>query len=73
MTISTEPRDFTRWPLKPWQIASLRQALGKTQIEFAKLLSADPSTVGRWESGRSRPRQIYIRMIIRLMESRQHL
>lgn len=56
------------WPIRPAQIISLRQKLNKTQVEFARLLSADPSTVGRWETGRSQPRRIYIRLITKIMQ-----
>ena len=56
------------WPIRPAQIISLRRKLNKTQVEFARLLSADPSTVGRWESGRSQPRRIYIRLITKIMQ-----
>lgn len=59
---------FAAWPVKPHQIVSLRQRLGKTQVEFARMLSADPATVSRWESGRSKPRRIYIRVIIKMMQ-----
>lgn len=58
----------THWPIQPSQIISLRQKLGKTQLEFARLLSADPSTVGRWESGQRCPRRIYIRMMVKMMQ-----
>lgn len=61
-------QDVSDWPLKPAQIIALRQKLRKTQVEFARLLSADPSTVGRWESGRSQPRRIYVRLITKIMQ-----
>lgn len=56
------------WPIRPAQIISLRQKLGKTQVEFARLVSADSSTVGRWETGRSQPRKIYVRLMTRIMQ-----
>jgi len=61
-------RDTSCWPLKPQQIIALRRKLNKTQVEFARLLSADPSTIGRWESGRSQPRRIYIRLITKILQ-----
>lgn len=60
--------DISHWPLKPQQIILIRQKLGKTQVEMARILSVDPSTVGRWESGRSQPRRIYIRLITKIMQ-----
>lgn len=59
---------FDHWTLKPHQIISLRRKLNKTQVEFARLVSADPSTVGRWESGRSQPRRIYVRLLTKIMQ-----
>jgi len=66
--MSRHNHDTSAWPLKPSQIIALRRKLNKTQVEFARLLSADPSTVGRWESGRSQPRRIYIRLITKILQ-----
>lgn len=60
--------DVSHWPIKPSQIIALRRKLNKTQLEFARLVSADPSTVGRWEAGRSQPRRIYVRLITKIMQ-----
>lgn len=46
----------------------MRQKLGKTQVELARVLSVDPSTVGRWESGQRCPRRIYVRMMVKMMQ-----
>ena len=69
-TIATT-RNTSTWPIKPSQIISLRQRLGKTQVEFARLLSADPSTVGRWETGSAQPRRIYVRLLIKMMQEQR--
>jgi DNA-binding transcriptional regulator YiaG len=66
--LATPARDYSRWPIKPHQIISLRRKLNKTQVEFARLVSADPATVSRWESGKSRPRRIYVRFITSLIK-----
>jgi len=71
MTITATARDTSAWPIKPSQIISLRQRLGKTQVEFARLLSADPSTVGRWETGTAQPRRIYVRLLIKMMQEQR--
>lgn len=68
MTPTAEHPDVSHWLLKPSQIIALRNRLGKTQLQFAQMLSVDPSSVGRWESGRACPRQVYVRMITRIMQ-----
>ncbi|MFH1648444.1 MAG: recombinase family protein [Patescibacteria group bacterium] len=37
------------------KIVSYRQSIGLSQEKFARLLGIDPSTLGRWERGESRP------------------
>lgn len=71
MNTIVEHRDTSRWPLKPSQIILMRQKLGKTQVELARMLSVDPSTIGRWESGQRCPRRIYIRMMVKLLQGGQ--
>jgi putative transcriptional regulator len=48
----------------PRVIRALRGALGMTQAEFARALGWAPSTISRWESGRTRPSRLAFKVIL---------
>lgn len=41
--------------MTPADVRALRERLGLTPAQFARLLGVHPSTVSRWESGRRYP------------------
>jgi len=49
-------------------IRKLRKKLILTQAELAELLGVAPTTVYRWESGRSRPQPRHLRKLVELNE-----
>jgi DNA-binding transcriptional regulator YiaG len=44
-------------------IINIRMSLDKTQEEFAEILSVDIKTIQRWERGRTKPSQFYLKKI----------
>ena len=48
-------------------IKELRKLLNLTQVEFAKKLDINPTTVSRWENNKRKPRPIYKRKMERML------
>ena len=54
-----QPLPFT----KPGDIRRLRTTLALTQEQLAEQMQVTPLTIGRWESGQSKPRPIYLKQL----------
>ncbi len=52
------------------EIKNFRQRLGGTQLELANQLETTPSTVSRWETGRSVPRTEYLMKMLLLAQEK---
>lgn len=53
--------------MKPEEIVRLRLKLRLTQVQMAERLSVNTITISRWENGKRRPRPIYAKELVRLM------
>jgi transcriptional regulator with XRE-family HTH domain len=51
-------------------IRTIRRALGMTKAEFARALGWAPSTISRWESGRAKPSNLALKIILAYGEER---
>jgi len=49
-------------------VISLRSELGLTQLEMAVALGVTPTTISRWERGKSRPLKLAMRQLEALQE-----
>jgi len=58
--------------MTPEEIKTLRERFG-TGDEFARELEVSPSTVWRWEIGKTTPRKIYLRKMLKLATSKRSL
>ena len=52
------------------KVKALRKKLNLTQTELAKMLGVVKMTVSRWERGETRPSQLALRQIERLMKNK---
>jgi len=50
-------------------IVNLRLSLRKTQAELAEILSVDIKTIQRWERGKTKPSQSYLRQINQIKQN----
>lgn len=48
------------------EIRGLRRALDLTQMEMARRVGTTLTTISRWETGKARPRGLYLRELERL-------
>ena len=58
--------------MTPKEIEAIRKDLGVTQERFANLLGSSFATINRWENGKTKPSNIYIRELKELRDNREN-